>query len=228
MRNLLACLVLMIGLLTGCSTTVYESIPFGNITQCDPAWTGVWQVIGKGSQSAPASDKTIVITSDCRILDTDGASKPLNVSLVSTSNGDYLVVRNDKGTRDCIGENYTHCGYLLLRFERSEDAMRVYFPDNARVSKAIADGSVKGYEGPAPRQQGADSEPTHRNFIAGDPREVARILRQHPEFFLAQPQFELRRAPTPAPIPPTAPADTLKPAVPAPSTPASQSNVEHP
>lgn len=234
MRTLLTLLIVMIGLLSGCSTTVYASLPTGSMTRCDAGWPGLWNVTGKGANAAAATPEanTVIITTDCRVLDKDGSSKPLNVSLLTTRDGEYLVVSNDRGTPDCVGGNYTHCGYQLLRYERDGDVIRVYFPDHARVAKAIEGGVVKGFEGPVPKQQDPNSEPTHRNFIAGNPKEVARILREHPEFFLAEPQFVLKRAPADMPantLAPPAPATrTLAPAAPAMTSPAPQSNMEHP
>lgn len=234
MRVLIALFVLIAGLLTGCSTTVYESLPVGSMTRCDSGWPGLWNVTGRGANAASATPEanTVIITTDCRMLDKDGSSKPLNVSLLTTRDGQYLVVSNDRGTPDCVGANYTHCGYQLLRFERDGDVMRVYFPDNARVSKAIADGVVKGYQGPVPRQQDPNSEPTYRNFIAGNSREVARILREHPEFFLTEPQFVLKRAPADMPatslVPPAPSTSTLAPTVPATTATPTQGNDHHP
>ena len=86
------------------------------------------------------------------------------------------------GKPDCIGKSETHCGYMLLRYEREGDTIRLYEADHARVAAAIRKGSIRGHS-----QHHAGGQPgsagTVDNFVAGDPARIARVLRKHPELF---------------------------------------------
>jgi hypothetical protein len=207
-------LVLLLGL-GGCSTTVFESIPVGTTTDCDPAWPGRWQpverpgdVAGEATGEAPGDatkpKDALEISADCRTATTKGDAKPkpMHLTLVDGKAGQFLQVHNDSGEPDCIGDGKAHCGYVLLRYERDGDTIRLYDPDHARVAAAIGKGSIKGFSERADGKQLKTSEPVHRNFIAGDAAGIAKLLRRHPELFNSEPLMELHRvAATPTPTP---------------------------
>ena len=54
------------------------------------------------------------------------------------------------------------------------------------------------------------SEPVYRNFIAGDGKRIASLLRKHPELFNREPLVVLRRLAADAP-PAAAPSTTGEP-----------------
>lgn len=183
--------------LGGCSTTVFETIPTGTTTDCDPAWPGRWQPVAmKKDASADASTPkdALVISADCKTATTKGEPKPMHLTLVGTKPGQYLQIHNDSGEPDCIGSGKAHCGYVLLRYERDGDIIRLYDPDHAKVSAAINTGSIKGFSERADSKQLKTSESIHRNFIAGDAKQINKLLRTRPGLFNTEPLIVLQRA----------------------------------
>ncbi len=188
-------LVMLLGL-GGCSTTVFETIPSGTTTDCDPAWPGRWQpdaTTGQPPDEAVKPKDALEISADCKTATTKGEPKPMHLTLIGTKSGQYLQVHNDNGEPDCIGDGKTHCGYVLLRYERDGDTIRLYDPDHARVAAAIAKGSLNGF---SERADGKlkTSEPIHRNFIAGDAKQIEKVLRRRAELFNTEPLIVLQRA----------------------------------
>lgn len=204
----LPCLVLLALLLglAGCSTTVFESLPTGTTTDCDPAWPGRWEPVG--SADDPMKPQGVVeIAADCRSTTTKGETKPVHLTLIDTRAGQYLQVHNDSGKPDCIGDANTRCGATLLRYERDGDTMRLYDPDHAWIAAAIKDKKIDGYSARGDTQGVKTKEPTYQNFVAGDGKRIATLLRKHRELFTAEPLMVLRRVPADAvPPDPAAPA----------------------
>lgn len=213
----MACLLMLTLLLGlgGCSTTVFESIPAGTTTDCDPAWPGRWQpdaTAGKPSEDATKPRDSLEISADCKTGKIKGEPKPMHLTLIGTKAGQYLQIHNDTGEPDCIGSGKTHCGYVLLRYEREGDTIRLFEPDHANTSVAINKGSIKGFSERADGKQLKTSEPIHRNFIAGDAKQIEKLLRRHPELFNAEPMIVLHRVTDiPPSTDPTAPATAVPP-----------------
>ena len=207
---LLFALLALIGL-GGCSTTVYESIPVGTTTDCDPAWPGRWLPVASPGDDAKPKD-ALQISADCRTATTKGEPKPMHLTLIGTKAGQYLQIHNDSGEPDCIGTGKTHCGYVLLRYEREGDIVRLFDPDHAKVALAIGNGGIKGFSERGDSKGLKTSEPIHRNFIAGDADRIGKVLRRHPELFAAEPLMVLRRvADLPASAEVPAPAEAVQP-----------------
>lgn len=200
--------------LGGCSSSLFESLPEGTVTTCDPALPGRWIVTHTESAADNALPHPLEISSDCRTVIDQGQSKPIQANFVHSRAGNYVEALNDSGKLDCAGDNDTYCGHFLLRYEIVGDQMRMYMPDHARISQALTQGQVKGYQTPQPETLPAGQERTYHTFVAGNPAQIARILRRHPEFFVTAPTTILDRdtsavaAPAPtaeatiAPVPP--------------------------
>lgn len=188
-------IVLLLGL-AGCSTTVFESLPVGTTTQCDPAWPGHWQAIPLKDTDGPGG--TLDISPDCStiIASDKGTPEPTHLSLVDTGHGQYLQLRDAGDKPRCVGKGKTHCGYMLLRYERDGDTIRLYDVDHAQVAAAIRSGTIQGYSKPLDIGQ-KDSTPIHSNFIAGDPQRITRLLRDHPEVFEQKPFGPLKHVAKP-------------------------------
>lgn len=195
----LACLGLL-GLLlglTGCSTTVFESLPTGATTDCDPAWPGRWEPVG--TDDDPMKPQGVVqLAADCRSATTKGETKPVHLTLIDTGADRYLQLHNDSGKPDCIGDGNTHCGATLLRYERDGDTMRLYDADHAWIAAAIKAKKIDGYSARGDTQGLKTKEPVYRNFIAGDGKRIAMLLRKHRDMFAREPLVILRRAPADA------------------------------
>ena len=192
----LACLLLLASLgLAGCSTTVFESLPVGTTTDCDPAWPGRWQPVGGGNEAMQPKD-ALEFSADCRTATVKGEAKPVRLTLIDTGKARYLQLHNDSGEPDCIGEGKSHCGYALLRYEREGDVIRVYEPDHARIAASIKSGAIKGFsETTAQEVTKTGHEPIYRNFVAGNDERIAKLLGGNPEFFAIEPLMVLQRVP---------------------------------
>ena len=209
MRALAALLLIAMLGVSGCSTTLFESLPTGASTGCDPAWPGRWQPVDTepGERQHPGS---VEVSADCRTLTDNAKAKPLHLTLIDTGKARYVEVRSDSGEPDCIGEGKAHCGATLLRYEHEGDTIRLYDPDHAWVATAIASGKLKGHAERGDGDGAKTSEPVYRNFIAGDGKRIASLLRKHPELFNREPLVVLRRLAADAP-PAAAPSTTGEP-----------------
>ncbi len=197
--NRLACLgvlALLLGL-TGCSTTVFESLPIGTSTDCDPAWPGRWEPVGTDDDPMKPQG-AVEIAADCRSATTKGETKPVHLTLIDTRAGQYLQVHNDSGKPDCVGDGKTHCGATLFRYERDGDTMRLYDADHAWIAAAIKGKKIDGYSARADTKGLKTKEPTYQNFVAGDGKRIAALLRKHRELFTTEPLMVLRRVPADA------------------------------
>lgn len=206
-------------LLQGCSTTLVESLPGGSITTCDAAWPGAWRRI-RNDGSSPKPDDVIRISADCKQITFIDDGKPKveqhEMQLISTPSGQFLVeAEAGKDPRTCIGNDSSHCGFYLLRYQRHGQRIGLFDPDHARVHDAIATHAIAGYTEQTNRPQGdasgkadatstehapapgaADAgtqKPTYDNLIAGNPEQIADILARHPEFFDSKPLISLQR-----------------------------------
>lgn len=200
--------VLLLGLVA-CSTTLFESMPTGTTTDCDPAWPGRWQPVSMPDDATRPND-VLEISADCRTVSTksEGKSEPAHLVLINTTGGQFLQILNN-GDPDCIGQGKAHCGFSLLRYERDGDTIRVFDPDHAKVAAAINRGSIKGFSEPPDAKALKSSQPTFRNFIAGDGKQIEKLLRQHPDLFVAEPRVVLQRlASAPTDIPDATAADS--------------------
>jgi len=193
MRILSSLLLPCLLLLGGCSSSLFESLPEGTVSSCDPALPGRWIVIQGDSPADGTLPHPLEVASDCRMVADQGQSKPVRVNFVHSRAGDFVEALNDSGKLDCAGDNDTYCGHYLLRYEIRDDQLRLYMPDHARISQALAQGQVKGYQPPQPAQVPEGQERTYHNFVAGNPAQIARILRRHPEFFVTRPTTVLVR-----------------------------------
>lgn len=201
---LLHCLLL----LGGCSSSLFESLPEGTVSTCDPALPGRWIVTQSASSDQSAMPHPLEVASDCRTVIDQGQPKPIRANFVRSRAGNFVEALNDSGKLDCVGENDTYCGHFLLRYEIRGDQMRLYMPDHARISQALTQGRIQGYQTPQPEQVPEGQERIYRNFVAGKPAQIARILRRHPEFFVAQPTTVLVRDTSPVAEPASTPAET--------------------
>ena len=183
--------------LGGCSTTVFESLPTGTTTDCDPAWPGRWEPVGTADD--PMKPQGVVeIAPDCRSATTKGETKPIRLTLIDTRAGQYLQLHNDSGKPDCVGPGNTRCGAALLRYERDGDTMRLYDADHAWIAAAIKAKKIDGYSMRPDTKGLKTKEPTYNNFIAGNPDRIAKLLRKCPALFVREPLMVLRRVPVDA------------------------------
>lgn len=205
-----ALLLPMFLLLGGCSSSLFESLPAGTVSTCDPALPGPWTVISADSAAPNSLPRSLEIAADCRTVFDEGQPKPVKANFVHSRAGNFVEALNDSGDLDCIGENRSHCGHFLLRYELVGSQLRLYMPDHARIAEALEHGQIQGYQPPPPDDPPQGQEPVYRNFVAGDPEQIARVLAQHPEFFVAEPTTVLERghaaanpSAAPKPAPPT-------------------------
>jgi hypothetical protein len=141
-------LALVIG---GCSRTLYESLPVGKTTTCDPAWPGRWKAEDP-EHKKQIEEAWITINADCTEItstDQDGTKREdFKLELVATRAGDFLWVSDNDRKPECLESDSMHCGYSLMKYIRAGDEIRVYNPDHNKVHAAIADRSVPGHSQP--------------------------------------------------------------------------------
>lgn len=225
LRNLFL-LVLLAGVLLatgGCSTTLVESLPVGNMTQCDAAWPGRWHGVEHGVGKA-AVEEWIQINPDCTQFTFSDAEKtqtePHVLHLISTRAGDFVWFSSPGDSpKACFGEGNTHCGTELMRYVRNGNRITIYKPDHLRVHDALESHAISGYtemsvdpqnsvengtqtgKGAVPsglieaRRAAQDDKksPTYHNLIAGGSEQITQILKEHPEFFEQEPYLILER-----------------------------------
>src|SRR5690606_9597657 len=82
--RLLAATLLLLAL-SGCSMTVFESLPTGETTRCDPAWPGHWaQVKSMSGKASEGSPEVIEIDATCSKSGKPGDTEPAPLLLVTT------------------------------------------------------------------------------------------------------------------------------------------------
>ena len=189
-------LLLLLAGLAGCSMTVFESLPAGRATHCDPAWPGHWQRLPKHDPAPPPDTAPLQILPGCRSVIANGEEKPLDLTLIDSGGRQYLRLKPGAGP-DCAGKGNTRCGLLLFRYDRDGDTIQLHEPDHAWVSAAIQRGDLEGYSAPIPPEEVESETPLRRNFVAGDADRIAALLAQHP-FFDDAPLLLIRRVPAPA------------------------------
>ena len=190
-----AYLLFVLFALTGCSTTVFESIPRGSMTDCDPAWPGRWKPLATSEIPSTPKD-TLDISTDCRNATIEGKTKPTNLSLIDTDRMQYLLIHNDNRSLDCIGSDGSHCGVILFRYVREGDTIKLFAPDHAKVAALIKAGKLQGFSAPLQDKGLSTSAPNYQNFIAGDPEQIRKLLHKRSELFSSKPQIVLQRMPT--------------------------------
>lgn len=224
LRTLLTLAMLgMALLLTGCSTTLVESMPIGAVTTCDPAWPGSWHAVEHGVGKAAMSER-VTISADCRQFTFSDAEKTQteahDLHLVRTRAGDFLTFANPgDAAKVCLGDGNTLCGVELMRYVRDGNRIQLYKADHRRVHEALEAHRISGYTEMrtdnrertvngtrsdsaavppgliAAREAAQDDKkvPTYRNLIAGSPEQITQILTLHPEFFADEPFLVLER-----------------------------------
>ena len=68
-RSARLALVALLLAVAGCSTTVFESLPAGSTTDCDPAWPGHWQPQAT-EPCETQQPESVQISADCRTATT--------------------------------------------------------------------------------------------------------------------------------------------------------------
>ncbi len=200
---LLAVLGLGSTLLSGCSTTLVQYLPQGEVTTCDAGWPGLWKGSAPGSEAGESG--WMEISANCQQLTFTDSEKTSvekkRLTLVTAETGQYLSITDAEGKPECLGENNTDCGLPVVRYERDGDVITLYSPNHERVSRAIANDGVAGLTLTDPIKTAATAatqvaKPKYRNLITGTPEQIAQILADHPEFFDAEPWLVMTRETT--------------------------------
>ena len=198
--------------LAGCSMTVFESLPPGETTRCDPAWPGHWaQVKSMSGKASDGSPEVVEIDARCSKSGKPGDTEPAPLLLVTTPDGRrYIDFLDDDGNQRCKpgdkadARGNRKCGHMLLRYEHVGDEIRVYEVDHDRVAGLIRAKKLRGEteQLPLPQDPGPKNgkpAPVHFSLVAGDPGRIDKVLRDTPGLFSSEPLMVMRRA-TPAEI----------------------------
>ncbi len=195
-----AALALSPTFLAGCSTTLVQYLPQGDVTTCDAGWPGLWKGTSPGSETGESG--WMEISADCQQLTFTDSEKTSvekkRLTLVTAETGQYLSITDADGTPECIGEKNTDCGLPVVRYQREGDVITLYSPNQERVSQAIANDGVPGLTLTDPVKTAAPdpaqvAKPKFRNLITGSPEQIAQILADHSDFFDAEPWLVMKR-----------------------------------
>ncbi|GAB3383765.1 hypothetical protein [Lysobacter fragariae] len=207
---------------TGCSTTLFETFPQGQVTTCDSAWPGRWHPDGK-------ADETLAINDGCTstTFTKPGEApeqKSVTLTLVSTAHGQYLHLRSEGDATECFDK--AHCGKTLHRYVRQGNEIRIFEPDHVWVAAAIKKHKLPGFSekestpvrllAPPQASSGGAADgtpkpddapiapgPTYGNLVTGTPEQIAAMLDRNPKMFSTEPFLILRRDAEPAATTPT-------------------------
>ena len=161
--------VLAVAGISGCSTTLFESLPVGKTTICDPAWPGRWNP-EEPQHGNQIEESQVEVNADCTEITTigkDGQDREnFKLNLVTTRAGDFLWASDADRKPECLGSDQTHCGFALMRYVRNDDEIRLYHPDHTKVHAAIAARAVPGY---SEATGGQTASPTHDADASGAP-----------------------------------------------------------
>ena len=204
--RLLASTLLLLAL-SGCSMTVFESLPTGETTRCDPAWPGHWaQVKSMSGKASEGSPEVIEIDATCSKSGKPGDTEPAPLLLVTTPDGrQYIDFMNEDGSQRCKpgakddAKDGKKCGHMLLRYEHVGDEIRVYEVDHGKAAALIRGKKIRGETEQLALPEESDPkkdkpEPVYFNIVAGDARRVDKVLRDTPELFASEPLMVMRRA----------------------------------
>ncbi len=197
-RSFAAMLLLV---LSGCSMTVFESLPPGEVTRCDPNWPGHWAQI-KSPGDKPAGETTpevVEIDANCSKSGKPGDTAPAPLVLITTPDGrQYLDFLNDDGRPQCQPGKEgpgKKCGHLLLRYEYIGNEIRVYDVDHAKLASLIGKKKIRGETERMPLPKGNDAQPPiHFNLVTGDANHIGKVLKDNPGLFQREPITVMRRA----------------------------------
>lgn len=160
-------MAMVIVCMSGCSTTLVESLPVGKSTTCDAAWPGRWKQVALYNEK-PEANTWMEINSDCTeltFIDPDKTEREKHtITLISTRVGDFITISDPAGKRDCLGPDSNHCGVELRRYVRSGDEIRLYEADHKKIHAAIASHVISGYtEAHADHKATPEKEATTNN-----------------------------------------------------------------
>lgn len=200
---------------TGCSTTLVQQLPAGEITTCDPAWPGVWKATSNDSDKPEYA--WVEVSADCKSLtftdDKKTSVEGKTLTLVSTVAGDFLSITDADGEPECIGKDLKDCGFPIERFEKRDNQIRLYAANHRLIHDAIAAGVVTGLTqtgnedasekqadkqtaGKPRKNPSVSAESMFQNLITGTPEQIGQWFVEHPDYFETQPWLVLDRETT--------------------------------
>ncbi len=196
--------------LAGCSPTLFESVPAGTASACDPRLVGTWRTgewtLDEAEDRVDEEDATyLVVTPGCEVLDWYSRKVPSDLAgydrptFIAAAGRHYAAVRyrqddEDKGGGIGVDDDKDagrpeDAGFLLFRYVVSGDRIAVHQIDSRRVARLIARKQISGRtrildDGDGDDVSG-DDEPQLVNVVSGSDKEIAALLRARPDLFLS-------------------------------------------
>jgi len=211
--RLLLCLFCL--LMAGCGRTVFESIPAGASSGCDPrlvgTWrTGDWELDGAEDTVEEADAHYVVVTPACEILDWYTRRTPSDLRdlpklrFVTEQGNAYAYFPGSLGEDEDTGGHASAAsakpwarGYVLFRYVVGKDRIAVYPVDDRRVAGLIKRNRIAGGRSVLASGDGSDrasgEEPEFRNFVPGSSQRISGLLKAHPDIFRSRPMGILHR-----------------------------------
>ena len=191
--------MLLVLVLPGCSMSVFESLPPGEITRCAPTWPGYWAQIKSPGDKPPGESTPEVVEIDASCSKPGDTTNSAPLALITTPDGrQYIEFLTSDGRPQCQpgkDDPNKKCGHLLLRYEYTGDEIRVYDVDHARLAALIGKQKIRGETEKMPLHEGNDTQPPiHFNLVNGDARRIDKVLKDNPGLFQREPMAVMRRA----------------------------------
>ena len=143
--------MLLVLVLPGCSMSVFESLPPGEITRCAPTWPGYWARIKSPGDKPPGKSAPEVVEIDAS-CSKPGDTNSAPLALITTPDGrQYIEFLTSDGRPQCQpgkDDPNKKCGHLLLRYEYTGDEIRVYDVDHARLASLIGKQKIREVNDP--------------------------------------------------------------------------------
>lgn len=190
--------MMLVLVLPGCSMSVFESLPPGEITRCAPTWPGHWAQIKSPGDKPPGESSPEIVEIDAN-CNKPGDTNTAPLALITTPDGrQYIEFLTSDGRPQCQpGKDAPNkkCGHLLLRYEYTGNEIRVYDVDHARLASLIGKQIIRGETERMPLPEGNDNQPPiHFNLVKGDARRIDKVLKGNPALFQREPMAVMRRA----------------------------------
>jgi len=186
MNALIAPLLLLAGLLSGCVDTLFESQPAETVSSCDRRFEGRWRVLPADSKNQD-DELFLIVDPQCKHWhfledgkEDEKLARTTHIAFASVAGKALLTVKVDPDAKDAgAADARWRDGYYYFRYEFADKSIHLRGVDDHRVAHLIIDGDIQGRtervsREPADRRGGSSSE--LHNFVAGKPDEMARVV----------------------------------------------------
>ncbi len=173
----LVLLCLTAGLISGCESTSFESIPKGVSDTCEQNWPGGWIALDETGHDA---DFAVFIDKDCTVTNVTGKTPGVTArARFFTLQAQNYVVLNaieaqrllevEPDNKPVSSEPPNAGGYFILRWSYDNGYLAISAPEHRRVASLIINGAIDGSVERQPNR-------SLRNEIGGTPEQIQNLF----------------------------------------------------